>query len=333
MLSTTFTQSLGIRHPLVQAPMAGVAGGALAGAVSGAGGLGMLGVGPASTLDWIAEQADVARASGPFGIGLLTWALERRPELIEAAISARPLAISLSFGNPAPHVEQIHAAGIRVFCQVQDVATAEQAIAAGADLLVAQGTDAGGHTGSVGTMPILQLVLELGDRAGLLVLAAGGIATGRGIAGALAMGAAAAWLGTRFVATVEAMGTDAAKQAILQRTEQDTVLTHVFDIVQDVPWPEPFPGRALRNAFTDRWHGREEDLLASIEGTRPAFQEAGRRGDYDEFVIYAGQAVGLVHDLPPAAELVERLMREAEASLRQMATLVDDFDKRGASPA
>ena len=333
MLSTTFTQSLGIRHPLVQAPMAGIAGGALAGAVSGAGGLGMLGVGPASPLDWIAAQADIARPSGPFGIGLLTWALERRPELIEAAIAARPKAISLSFGNPAPHVEQIHAAGIRVFCQVQDVATAEQAIMAGADLLVAQGTDAGGHTGSVGTMPVLQLVLELGERAGLPVLAAGGIATGRGIAGVLAMGAAGAWLGTRFVASVEAMGTEAAKQTLLRRTERETVLTHVFDIVQDVPWPEPLPGRALRNAFTDRWHGREQELLTSIEGIRPAFQEAGRRGDYDEFMIYAGQAVGLVHDLPPAAELVERLMRDGEASLQRAATLVEAVDNRGSPPA
>jgi nitronate monooxygenase len=188
-------------------------------------------------------------------------------------------------------------------------------VAAGVDALVAQGTDAGGHTGSVGTLPLLQLVLEIGDAAGLPVLAAGGIATGRGIAGVLAMGAAGAWIGTRFAATAEALGADRAKQAILQADERHTVHTHVFDIVQGLPWPDEFPGRALQNAFTERWHGREDALRAQLSEARRSFEVARRREDYSELHVYAGQAVGLVHELPPAGELVQRLVEEAAATI------------------
>jgi nitronate monooxygenase len=324
MITTTFSTSLGLRHPLVQAPMAGPAGGTLAGAVSAAGGLGMLGVGSTTPLEWIAEQAGLARARGPFGIGLLRWALNHRPELLDAVIAERPLAIALSFGDLAPYVERVHAAGIRLFCQVQDAATAERAIVAGADVLVAQGTEAGGHTGSVGTMPLLQLVLETAKETAIPVLAAGGIATGPGIAGALAMGAAGVWLGTRFVATVEALGAEAAKNAILRATETETVHTRVFDIVQQLPWPRPFPGRALANAFTMRWADREEQLLAHLDEVRATFEEARSRGDYKELFVYAGQAVGLIHDLPSASALIERLMTDAEATLRRVPEVLAD---------
>jgi nitronate monooxygenase len=322
MLVTEITRTWNLQHPLVSAPMAGVAGGALAGAVSAAGALGMIGVGSATPLDWIATEAAVARARGPFGIGLMCWAIERRPELLDAVLAERPFAISLAFGDFAPYVERARAAGVPVIGMVQDVATAERAIAAGVAALVAQGTDAGGHTGAVGTLPLLQLVLPLGERAGLPVLAAGGIGTGRAIAGALAMGAAGVWVGTRFAATREAMGTDAAKAAMLRAGATETVLTHVFDVVQRLPWPDEFPGRALQNAFTARWHGREAALQADLDAVSERFEAARRRDDYSEAYVYAGQAVGLVQEIPRAGDLVARLAAEAEEHLRRCAGLV-----------
>ncbi|HEY7062946.1 MAG TPA: nitronate monooxygenase [Chloroflexota bacterium] len=322
MLSTEITCAWGLRHPLVSAPMAGVAGGALAGAVSAAGALGMLGVGSTTALDWIAAEAAVARPHGPFGIGLMNWAIARRPELLDAVLAERPSLLSLSFGDFAAYVERAHAAGVRVAGMVQDAATARAALAAGVDALVAQGTDAGGHTGAVGTLPLLQLVLPLGEAAGVPVLAAGGIATGRAIAGALAMGAAGAWVGTRFAATAEAMGSPAAKAAMLRAAETDTVHTHVFDIVQRLPWPDEFPGRALQNAFTARWHSREPALQADLDTVSERFEAARRRDDYSEAYVYAGQAVGLIDGIPSAGELVTQLTAEAESHLRRCAELI-----------
>jgi nitronate monooxygenase len=295
--------------------MAGWSGGKLAGAVGEAGGLGMIGVGSATPTDWVHDQAIKARERGPFGIGLMGWVLEDRPELLEATLAEKPAAVSISFGDPAPYAEVVREAGVLLMSQVQDAEKAERAVEAGVDVLVAQGTDAGGHTGSVGTMPLLQRVLEIGDAAGKPVLAAGGIATGRGIAGVLAMGAAGAWIGTRFCATREALGDDGAKQRILEARETGTVHTRVFDLTQSIPWPEEFPGRALRNDFTARWHGREEDLRSQLSSAAMDLGEARERGDYSEAYIYAGQAVGLVDDLLPAGELVERLAAEAEARL------------------
>src|SRR3712207_3426842 len=254
---------------------------------------------------------------GPFGIGLLIWAIESRPALLDAVLDAQPSAVSVHAGDPTPYVNRIKGAGAKVFCQVNNGSSAERAAAAGVDFLVAQGTDAGGHTGSVGTMPLLQRVLEVGEAAGLPVLAAGGLATGRAVAGVLAMGGGGAWVGTRFCATVESSGTEGAKRRILEADETQTIHTHVFDIVRGFPWPEEFPGRAISNAFSRRWHGREEELEAELAAVRAGFEEAQRRGDYSEVNVYAGQAAGLVRDLPSAGELVGRLSAEAEACLSE----------------
>ena len=251
----------------------------------------------------------------------MSWVLERRPELLDAVLAEEPAAVSLSFGDPAPFVARAREAGAVVMSQVQDAEKAERAIEAGVDVLVAQGTDAGGHTGEVGTMPLLQKVLAIGERAGLPVLAAGGIGTGRGVAGVLAMGAAGAWIGTRFCATVESTGTEEAKGVILRASETDTVHTRVFDLVQDIPWPEEFPGRAIRNAFSARWHGREPRLEEERSTVSTEFEAA--RGDYAEDFVYSGQAAGLVGDVPPAGELVERLVAEAETHLRACDALLE----------
>ena len=322
MISTDLTRLLGVRHPIVSAPMAGWSGGELAGAVTAAGAFGMIGVGSATPTGWIPGQAETARRHGPFGVGLMSWTLERRPDLLDAVLAESPAAVSLSFGDPAPYVERVREAGAVVMSQVQDAEKAERAVEAGVDVLVAQGTDAGGHTGRVGTMPLLQKVLEIGERAGKPVLAAGGIGTGRAVAGALAMGACGAWIGTRFCATAESTGTEGAKRLILNADETATVHTRVFDLVQGIPWPEEFPGRAIRNSFSDRWHGRETQLEEQRSSVSPEFEAT--RGDYTEDFVYAGQAAGLVEDLPAAEELVGRLMTEAETRLKACGALPGD---------
>jgi nitronate monooxygenase len=322
MLNTELTRSWGLKYPLFQAPMAGPAGGELAAAVTRAGALGMIGVFPASTPEWVATEAAKARQAGPFGAGLMAWALKDRPELADIVLAEKPAVLSVSFGDPSPYVEKAHAAGAKIVAQVQDAATAIEAIDGGVDAVIAQGTEAGGHTGGVGTLPMIQIVLELAAAKGIPVLAAGGIASGRGIAGALAMGCAGVWIGTPFLATEEASNSEAARSRVLRAKENETVLTRIFDIVQENPWPRQFPGRALANDFTEKWAEREEELRTSLPEAQAEFKAARQRDDYSTAYIYAGQSVGLVHEVVPAGALVERLMTEAEAVLRDASGLV-----------
>jgi nitronate monooxygenase len=296
-MRTELTERLGLRHPIVQAPMGGVAGPALAKAVSAAGALGMLTAGPRSSAEDLRRDAVATRGSR-VGIGMLAWRLAEHPEILDAALEAEPIAIGISAGDVAPYAERVLDIGAGLLVQVSSAEAARRAADAGADFVVAQGTDAGGHTGSVGTLPLLEAVLAAVE---VPVLAAGGIATGRGLAGVVAMGAAGAWIGTRFAATREALGSDESKARIVAAAETDTVHTRVFDIAQGVPWPEAYPGRALRNEFTDRWHGREDEL-----------REAGLQ---DAEYVYAGAAVGAIGDIPPAADVVERIGAEADALL------------------
>ncbi|MFA9430459.1 NAD(P)H-dependent flavin oxidoreductase [Egicoccus sp. AB-alg2] len=325
---------LGISHPLLQAPMAGAAHGRLAAAVSAAGGLGMVGVHAGADASWLAAQADEARAAGPFGIGLLLWRLADDDAMLDAALRTRPTLLALSFGDPTPYVSRVHAAGALLAVQVQDAAGAVQALEAGADVLVAQGTEAGGHTGGVATLPLLQQVLPLGERAAVPVVAAGGIATGRALAGVLTMGAHGVWVGTRFAATREGALSDGAKRRIVAADATDTVLTHVFDLVQEAPWPDPFPGRALRNRTTERWHGREDELASRLPQVQATFRAALERDDRDVAHVYAGQASGVVDDLPSAGAVVADLVDEARRWLARATTLAGDLDgdDRGVNP-
>ncbi|MHB1554263.1 MAG: NAD(P)H-dependent flavin oxidoreductase [Acidimicrobiales bacterium] len=322
-LRTSLTERLRVPFPIIGAPMAGVAHGALARAVTEGGGLGMIGVGSTDRAGLIAREARVASDGGRllFGVGLMAWALGDRPELLEETVTAKPAFVSVSFGSPAPYVERLHEAGITVASQVQSTARAIAAVDAGVDIIVAQGTEAGGHTGTVGTLPLLQLVLDAVD---VPVVAAGGIATPRGVAAALAAGAAGVWVGTCLLACPEAACRAEARDKVLAADETETILTRVFDVAQGIGWPETFAGRALRNRFTGTWHGREADLAGDTEA-RHRLADARTAGDYDTAYIYAGQAVGLVRRSVPAAQLV-RDLGEGAASLlaeRLDAVLVD----------
>jgi len=320
-IRTELTERFGLEYPIFLAPMGSVSGGKLAAAVSNAGALGVVG-GGYGELAWMHRELSVARSESerPWGVGLITWNATR--ETVELALQYEPDVFMLSFGDPRPYVSAIKAMGCALICQVQDVGDAHTAKEAGADIIVAQGTEAGGHGASRATLPLVPAVVDA--VAPTPVLAAGGIVDGRGLAAALMLGAQGVLMGTRFYAATEASGHQQAKERILAARGGDTQRTRVFDIVREYEWPEPYTGRALHNTFLERWDGREEDLTAVLDTETPAFQTALREGDVDTAMVWAGEAVDLISDLAPAAELVASIGAEAETCLRRGSVLTDN---------
>jgi nitronate monooxygenase len=314
---TRLTERLGIEHPILLAPMDRAADGRLAAAVSHAGGLGLIGGGYGDA-DWL-RLAFPAAGNARVGCGFITWRLAENPELLDLALAHRPAALMLSFGDPAPFADRIKAAGAVLICQVQTVAQARQAVEAGADIIVAQGTEAGGHGASRSTFT---LVPEIADGwPDIVLVAAGGVADGRGLAAALALGADGVLVGTRFCAAEESGMHPNARQRILQASGDDTVRSRIFDISRDLDWPAGYTGRVIRNDHSARWLGREDELARSMDEVRPAYARAREDGDFDMAGVHAGEAVGIIRDLPPAGEIVARMIAEAEATIARMATL------------
>ena len=259
------TALLGIAKPLVLAPMGSVAGGQLAAAVSRAGGLGLIGGGYGNA-DWI--RREFQRAEGArVGIGLITWSLAKQPQLLDLALEHKPSAVMLSFGDPRPFAEKIRASGAKLICQVQSLAIARQALEAKADVLVAQGTEAGGHGGERSLFALLPAVKDLAPEKPLL--AAGGIADRRGYDAARALGAHGVLVGTRFYAANESLAAPAAKQRVVQASGDATVRTTVFDVVRGYDGWQGITGRALRNRFIAAWHGRETAAASWPPATEP----------------------------------------------------------------
>jgi nitronate monooxygenase len=309
-MATSLTTLLEIKHPILLAPMDIVAGSRLVSAVSRAGGFGILGGGYGERAWLEPETARLAGMSAPFGIGFITWSLAKRPELLDIALAAKPSAVMLSFGDPEPFVAKIKTAGARLICQVQDEAMALQALDAGADILVAQGTEAGGHGASRTTIDLVPAIVDLA--AGRVpVVAAGGIADGRGLAAMTMLGANGVLLGTRFYASQEADGADEAKRRICAAASGSTVRGIVFDLSRDNVWPAPFTGRCLLNDHARRWTGREVELMQNVATVAADYAAAKAAGNFDVAAVIAGDAVGLIHDIPPAAEIVERIATEA----------------------
>jgi nitronate monooxygenase len=320
VIRTPLTRWFDLTTPVIGAPMAGVSGGELARAVSLGGGLGMIGVSSTTTAAFLTEQCAIPIASEvPFGVGLMAWALADRPDLLEATIAAEPSLVSVSFGDPEPYVGPLHDAGIAVAAQVNTAADVARAVDAGVDVIVAQGTEAGGHTGRRATLPLLQEVLTLTDRP---VVAAGGIATGAGMAAALVAGAAGVWIGTPLLACPEALNSPAARSRVRAATGDDTVLTRAFDVAQRLAWPHRWPGRALANEFSRTWHGREDELSRDPVASQRVV-EARRTDDLEQAPLYAGESVGLVAAERSATDVVRDLDAGAEKALRAASRLVD----------
>ncbi|MGV0870086.1 NAD(P)H-dependent flavin oxidoreductase [Corynebacterium kalidii] len=310
---TLLTRLWGIDLPIVGAPMAGRAGGDLAAAVSRAGGLGMIGVGASTSPEWIREQAAVAREGGNFGIGLMVWALTE--EVFDAAVEAGPTVVSLAFGDPSPWVARAHAAGISVVAPVNDMPQVRQALEAEVDVLCVQGTDAGGHTGRIGTMPLMQQVLGYTavHAPGVPIAVAGGVGTGRGLAAVLAAGADAAWIGTALLASPESLGSEELKAAAVTSSSRSTVLTGIYDRAEQVAWDTAtWPTRTVRNDFVDRYG---DDASVTDEELVAARAPGGRYAD--DLKLHAGQAVGLVRQREPAGETVARMAQEAGELLKR----------------
>jgi nitronate monooxygenase len=234
--------------------------------------------------------------------------------MLDVALEEGAPVVVLSFGDPAPYARKVKDGGARLICQVQRVEEAVQAADLGSDAIIAQGTEAGGHTGRVSTLPFVPQVVDAVP--GVPVAAAGGIADGRGLAAALALGAAGVAMGTRFVASREADTSEGVRRRIVQAGASDTVLTEVFDIAMRIPWPEGIAGRAIRSSFSDRWHGREDDLRANLGSLDPAVKEALQRRDPNVGPVYAGEVSGLVRGVESAGEIVRRVIAEAESVIR-----------------
>ena len=299
----------------MSAPMAMHSGGTLAAAVSLAGGMGSFGAihatqGP----DWVRAQAELVRerTDRPYAIGFITPFLEFFEGHFRAAVDARPDAIALSFSDPGEWARRVKDAGIKLICQVQTFQDADLAVEAGADVLVAQGTEAGGHTGTMTMLPLLAGVAA--DHPDVPLLAAGGIANGATLAAALVAGADGAWLGTAFLATVEAIEIgDGHKAAIVESDGGDTVFTRAYDIASGQPWPAAIGERVRRDAFTDEWAECEADLRQHPDRAAPGVP-----------ILY-GQSARFVDAVRTAAEVVRNISEQADAALRtRCAALVSD---------
>lgn len=309
--STRLTRALKIRYPIVSAPMAFAGGGALAAAVTRAGGLGLIGGGYGDPA-WLEDQFD-AVGDQHVGVGFITWSLRKSPSLLTDALKHRPTAVMLSFGDPRPFVDDIHGAGTVMICQCQNMEHVQDAVDVGAEVVVAQGAEAGGHGALRGTLSFVPEVADFLAKhsSGTLLLAAGGIADGRGLAAALMLGADGVLVGTRLWASKEALVKEPHHNSILESNGDGTLRTRVADIARQIPWPRGFTARIRRNAFTDRWHGREDELEANVAIEGPRYRQAFAEGDPDNTGVWFGEAAGLIHAIEPAAVIVERMVAEA----------------------
>jgi nitronate monooxygenase len=270
----------------------------------------MVGMGTAGSTSSL--RAELPHVTGTFGIGLVDWVIRKEPDLFDAAVAARPVLISVSFGTDLSWVSRVHDAGIATATQVYNSVEARRAEDAGIDLLVARGSEGGGHgEATIGTLPLLDAVLEV---VSVPVLAAGGVASGRSLAAVLAAGASGAWLGTCLSASLEALTSDAGRRALVAARETDTTSTRVFDIVRRLPWTERFPSRVLRNDFVARWSGHE-DALADDPDAPSELAAAIAADDRRTAPVDAGQGVGMVTDIAPVGQVIERLCAGAEKLL------------------
>jgi NAD(P)H-dependent flavin oxidoreductase YrpB (nitropropane dioxygenase family) len=315
MIRTRICEALGIAHPIVLGGMGGGTSVPLVAAVSNAGALGTLGVAGERAGGVRRNIAAIREATDrPFAVNFLLFMLNQ--EAFQAALEAPPPVIAFAWprlDRPlAPIFDRVHEAGAKVMFMAGDVPMARRGAEAGADFIVAHGTEGGGHVSWMASLPLVPMVVDA--VAPVPVIAAGGIADGRGLAAALALGAEGALLGTRFLATEESPLPDSFKEAIVDSDGHDTVLTEIPDIASGLVWPGAM-ARALRNDFIERWAGREWALRAHRAEANDALAIAREAADVENGLVYLGQDAGLITEVLPAAEVVRRVAEQAEEIL------------------
>jgi nitronate monooxygenase len=313
-LTTPFCTRFGVVHPIMNAPMGGGdAPATLAAAVANGGGLGMIGGTTSGGVPWLVDQIHRSRdlTERPFGVGLLSQRPNAR-ELMDAALDEGVRVVAHSFADPAPFVAPAHDAGAIVLCQVRSRDDARRAADVGADVIVAQGTEAGGHTGHTSTLALLPAVVDAVTPTP--VVAAGGIADGRALAAVVTLGAEAAWIGTRFLATHESGINDAHKDAVIGAGVDDTVLSRAFDLVAGTAWPDDVAARAVRSAFSDEWADREDELRSRLTALTDQELESLR---HDAQGLWAGEASTFVRGRESAVDIVGALAAEAARVLAE----------------
>jgi nitronate monooxygenase len=284
--------------------MAAVAGGVLAKAVTRSGGLGILGGGYGDK-SWISHEMGIVGAAR-VGIGLITWAMA--DGVLGAVLEHEPAAVWLAFGDPSPHIPAIHASGAVVICQVNDVDEASEAADAGVDVIVAQGSEAGGHGRS--GRSLFGLVRGISAAVPEVALvAAGGVNDQRDYEAVRELGAAGVALGTAFYATEEALDVPEAKQRLVDARGDDTLRCTVYDVVRGPEWPTQYDGRCVRTEFTDTWVGREDELRAVVEPFLARYAEAVEQSDMSLRVVWAGEGLDSIDAITPAADIVQRFPR------------------------
>jgi NAD(P)H-dependent flavin oxidoreductase YrpB (nitropropane dioxygenase family) len=315
MIRTRICDMLKIDHPIALGGMGSIYAPDLVSAVSNAGGLGAMGChGLPPERVRAGTEAIRAKTNKPFALNFLLFCI--RDDSFAAALDLHPAAIAFAWPRPEqelkPYIDRAHNVGAKVTFMVGSVPEAIRAAKAGADIIIAQGTEGGGHVSWQASLPLIPMVVDA--VAPRPVLAAGGIADGRGLAAALALGADGVLLGTRFLATKESPLHANFKQAIVDCDGHDTVLSEIPDVAAGVVWPGAM-SRSRRNRFIERWAGREWALRQNQAEARARVQDARKNGDCDEAPLSMGQDAGLIHDIPPAAEIVTRIAREAEEIL------------------
>ena len=328
MLKTRLTTLLGIRYPIISAPMALASGGGLATAVSSAGALGTFGaVNPWGAIGTDYVQAQIrhirSHTDRPFGVGFITQAIQRAPKNFDVVLDEGVHVIIFSFADPEPWLIRAKQAGAVTVCQVQSFEAARRVVAAGADVLVAQGNEAGGHTGTMNLLPFLVRLIEAFPT--IPIVAAGGVATGRSLAAVLAAGADGVLMGTAFLAAEEAGEVpDDYKKLIVQTGADDTVYTPVIDIMtlalfEGVPFPPGVAVRVYNNTFVQEWHGREQVLRENLDRVLPGYVEARERRDFHTAPALMGESTAFIDAIRPVANIVAGICDDAERLLRQRA--------------
>ncbi len=330
ILRTRFTERFGLTTPVALAPMALASGGALTAACANAGALGLLG-GAYGDLAWTQREHRLALqgATEPgrprMGVGFITWKLDESASaldwVLDLPMDERPRTIMLSFGDPSPYARRIQQAGCALICQIQRLEQLPRVLGAGADVVAAQGGEAGGHgMDAMHGRATFTLVPELADALAAqspqtLLLAAGGVADGRGLAAALMLGADGVLVGSRLWAAQESLAAKGAVDMALATNGDGTARTGIFDILRRKNWPAPYDFRAIRNALHRSLEGDVAGLRAQPEEARAAYDAGVAAGDFSRAHATVGEGVGLIKDVAPAAELVERMTRQAQALL------------------